>query len=99
MKRVKIILFSFHLQNLQHSFQNNYIYLSATSLLFAKQILCRSLDIPIHITNKAVLTSKCFINVQLPCSSFDGILHPISVYGSFDDVTAKDFFETQVSFT
>ena len=33
MKRVKIILFSFYLQNLQHSVQNNYIYLSGIKKL------------------------------------------------------------------
>ena len=33
MKRVKIILNSFHLQNLQHSVQNNYIYISCAKKL------------------------------------------------------------------
>ena len=33
MKRVKIMLFSFYLQDLQHSVQNNYIYLSGAMKL------------------------------------------------------------------
>ena len=33
MKRVKIILNSFHLQNLQHSVENNYIYVSGAKKL------------------------------------------------------------------
>ena len=33
MKRVKIILFSFYLQNLQHSVQNKFIYLSGAMKL------------------------------------------------------------------
>ena len=33
MKRVKIVLFSFYLQNLQYSVQNNYIYLSGAMKL------------------------------------------------------------------
>ena len=33
MKRVRLILYSFYLQNLEHSVENNYIYLSGAMKL------------------------------------------------------------------